>query len=206
MTFPERPYPSIQSYCDDYFAQVAKASSSLDRGRVEEAAGRLTRAYREGRMVYVAGNGGSAMISDHLVCDHLKCIQTGTDLCPRIVSLSSNVALLTAIANDISFADVFVFPLRTLAKPGDVLVTISSSGDSENVVRALAWAGDNHLETIALTGFSGGRAGALAQTHLHVEGDNYGVIEDVHQSIMHILAQYLRQAGMTADAIASSKF
>jgi phosphoheptose isomerase len=157
-------------------------------------------------MVYVAGNGGSAMISDHLVCDHLKCIQTNTDLCPRIVSLNSNVALTTAIANDISFDDVFVYPLRTLARPGEVLVTISSSGDSENVVRAVAWARENSVRTLALTGFSGGRTGELADVHVHVEGDNYGVIEDVHQSIMHIVAQHLRQTGMTAEDIVSVKF
>jgi phosphoheptose isomerase len=113
---------------------------------------------------------------------------------------------LTAIANDIRFEEIFVYPLRTLARPGDVLVTISSSGDSENVVRALAWARDNDVDTIALTGFSGGRCGVLAETHVHVQGDNYGVIEDVHQSVMHILAQYLRQSGMTEEAIASAKF
>lgn len=206
MTFPERKYSSIRSYFDDYFEQVAKAFASVDRARVEEAAQRLKSAYLDGQMVYVAGNGGSAMIADHLVCDHLKCIQTGTDLCPRVVGLSSNVALMTAIANDIAYDEVFAYPLRTLAKSGDVLVTISCSGDSENVVRALAWARDNAVHSVALTGFAGGRCGELAETHVHVDADNYGVIEDVHQSIMHVLAQYLRQAGMTTEDIAGAKF
>ena len=114
--------------------------------------------------------------------------------------------VLTSVANDIGFADVFVYPLRTLARRGDVLVTVSASGDSENVVRAVAWAGDNGVSTIALTGFSGGRSGALAETHLHVAADNYGVVEDVQQSIMHVLAQHLRQEQMTAGLIAERRF
>jgi len=157
-------------------------------------------------MVFVCGNGGSSSISDHLACDHLKGIQTDTALAPRVVSLSCNMALVNAIANDIGFEDVFLYQLRTLAREGDVLITISSSGDSENVVRAMSWARDNGVLTIALTGFSGGRTGRLAETHLHVDADNYGVIEDVHQSIMHILAQYLRLAHISPGLIDQRKF
>ena len=85
-------------------------------------------------------------------------------------------------------------------------MTISSSGDSENIVRALRWAAENGLESIALTGFDGGRSAPLATVNLHVGGDNYGVIEDTHQSIMHMLAQFLRQAKMPAPLIAERKF
>ena len=87
-----------------------------------------------------AATAGSASMADHMACDHLKGVQTDTPLLPRVVSLSANVALLTAVANDIAFEDVFLYPLRTMARSGDVLVTVSASGDSENVVRAAAWA------------------------------------------------------------------
>jgi phosphoheptose isomerase len=125
---------------------------------------------------------------------------------PRVVSLATNIEVITAIANDIAYDDVFVYQLENLARPGDVLITISASGDSENVVRAASWARDHGLHTIAMTGFAGGRTGSLAEVHLHVEGDNYGVIEDVHQSLMHILAQYIRQAHMAEAHISERKF
>ena len=125
---------------------------------------------------------------------------------PRVISLSANLELITAIANDIAFEDCFVYQLRTAARPGDVLLTISSSGDSENVVRAVEWAGANEVQSIALSGFDGGRSARLASVNIHVAGDNYGVVEDTHQSIMHIFSQYLRQARMTDSLIAARKF
>ncbi|MDP6884049.1 MAG: SIS domain-containing protein, partial [Rhodospirillales bacterium] len=166
----------------------------------------LDDAYARHAGVFACGNGGSASISNHLVCDHLKGVQTDTEVRPHVHSLATNMELLTAIANDLSYDDVFVYQLRTLAKAGDVLITISSSGDSENVVRAATWAQGNGLKVIAFTGFDGGRTAGLATAHLHVAGDNYGVIEDAHQSVMHVLAQYLRQARMNEGRIAQRKF
>ena len=112
----------------------------------------------------------------------------------------------TAIANDISYDDVFVYQVRTLAGAGDVLITISSSGDSENVVRACKWAKENECTVIAMTGFTGGRSAELADVNLHVDGDNYGIVEDIHQSLMHVLAQYLRLERMDANLITERKF
>jgi phosphoheptose isomerase len=133
-------------------------------------------------------------------------VQTDTDLTPRVISLSTTVEMITAIANDISYDEVFVYQLRSLARPGDALITISASGDSENVVRAAAWARDNGIPVIAMTGFSGGRSAAIADVNLHVAADNYGVVEDVHQSLMHILAQHIRQARMDEAVIQQRKF
>src|SRR5262245_19290763 len=145
MSFPEHPYADVARYADDYFPQVARAAASVDRAELRKAAALLGEAYRSGATVYVCGNGGSSSLADHLACDHLKGIQTDTEVRPRVVTLSANVALLTAVANDIAFADVFVYPLATLARKGDVLVAISGSGDSENVVRACAWAKEHGL-------------------------------------------------------------
>jgi phosphoheptose isomerase len=87
-----------------------------------------------------------------------------------------------------------------------VLVTISSSGDSENSVRAIAWARDNGMATIALSGFSGGRSAATADISLHVAAENYGIVEDVHQALMHILAQYVRMSEVPADLLQTLRF
>ena len=205
-SFPERPYDTIGAYCDDYLDQLARAGASIDHDRLAAAADLLGQAFERGAWLYVCGNGGSAAIANHLLCDFAKGIQTDTSLLPRVISLSANLELITAIANDIAFEDCFAYQLRTAARAGDMLLTISSSGDSENVVRAVDWARDNDVQTIALTGFEGGRTAQGAAINIHVKGDNYGVVEDTHQSIMHVFSQYLRQSRMTEARIAERKF
>ena len=204
--FPKRRYDGIGSYCDDYVAQLAHAAASIDREKLADAAELLRRAFDDGAWLFVCGNGGSAAIANHLLCDFAKGIQTDTDILPRVVSLSANLELITAIANDISFEDCFIYQLRTAARRGDLLLSISSSGDSENIVRAVNWAAANGVQSICLTGFDGGRSAEGAAINIHVEGENYGVVEDTHQSIMHMLSQYLRQANMTEARIAERKF
>ena len=97
------------------------------------------------------------------------------------------------------------YQLSTLATQGDALITISSSGNSENIVRAATWAKANGLPVISMTGFDGGRSAGIADVNLHVKQDNYGVVEDVHQSLMHILAQYVRQTEMPEALIKKRK-
>lgn len=206
MTFPDTPFTDAAGFVDAYASTVSDALASIDRAQFAAAAALLAAAYDAGRTVYVCGNGGSAAIANHLHCDHLKGIQTDTDVKPRVVSLVSGMETITAIANDISYADVFIYQLRTLADADDVLITVSSSGDSENVVRAVAWAKDNGVKVLALTGFAGGRSASMADVNVHVVGDNYGVVEDAHQSIMHMLAQYLRMQKMSPDLIRDRKF
>jgi D-sedoheptulose 7-phosphate isomerase len=194
--FPEAKFIDAGDYADAYFGEVAGAAASVDLERVREAAEILLQVHLSGGMVFSCGNGGSAAIANHLVCDHCKLVQTDTPLKPRICSLSANIEVMTAVSNDISYDEVFVYQLRSMATVRDLLITISSSGDSENIVRAARWAVDNGLKVIAMTGFEGGRSADLAHVNLHVPARNYGVVEDVHQSLMHILAQYLRQAHM----------
>jgi len=196
----------MEAFSEAYFEHIMSASRSVDARLLAKAAALLGQAYERRASVYSCGNGGSAAISNHLHCDHMKGCQTDTSLKPRIISLSSTIETITAIANDISYDEVFSYQLRTMAEAGDVLITISSSGDSENVVRACKWARENGLDVIALTGFDGGRTGELANVNLHVSGDNYGVIEDVHQSLMHILAQYIRMEKMDESLVPARKF
>ncbi len=206
VTFPDLWYPNAGAYADAYYERLGRAAASVDRQKLAEAAALLTQAHNNGRMIYSCGNGGSAAIANHLVCDHCKLVKTDTPLTPRIVSLSATIEVITAVANDISYDDVFSFQIESLAKPGDVLVTISSSGDSENIVRACQWAKDHAVPVIAMTGFSGGRSARIADVSLHVDADNYGIIEDVHQSLMHVLAQYIRQAHMDEALVRERKF
>jgi D-sedoheptulose 7-phosphate isomerase/D-glycero-D-manno-heptose 1,7-bisphosphate phosphatase len=204
--FPERPYGDAASYTVSYFEESTRAAASIDGLQVHRAAEILVGAYTSQALVFSCGNGGSAAIANHLQCDHLKGIRTKTDLTPRVVSLSSNVELLTAVANDIGYNDVFVYQLQSQSRPGDVLVAISSSGGSPNIVQALVWAREHGMRTIALTGFEGGEARDVADVAIHVQCANYGVIEDLHQAVMHALAQYVRQSRMSPQAISSTTF
>jgi len=206
MSFPEHSYLKAGHYLAAYRDALFEAWQSIDEHAASRAAEMLEAAICGGHFVYSCGNGGSAAIANHLLCDFLKGIQTDTERQPRVVSLSSHLELITAIANDIAYEEVFAYQLRTLARPGDVLLTISASGNSENIVRAIQWARDNRVSSIAFTGFDGGRSAALADVNLHVRAANYGVIEDVHQSLMHSLAQYLRQRAMPAELIAQRRF
>ena len=206
MTFPNKKYADIESFVEDYFKEINLAASSIDGSKLNEAIKILSAAYTKGNMVFSCGNGGSAAIANHLVCDHCKLVRTDTDLVSRIYSLSTTVEIITAIGNDLSYDEIFEYQLKSLAKAGDVLITISSSGDSENIVRAANWAKQNNVPVISLTGFSGGRSAKISDVNLHVSADNYGVIEDVHQSIMHLLAQFIRMNHMKEELIGPRKF
>ncbi len=118
MTFPDRKFTDVADYATDYFSNYSAAAATVDGDKLRQAADILTKVYSAGGMVYSCGNGGSAAIANHLVCDHCKLVQTDTDLKPRIYSLSATVEMITAIGNDISYDDVFVYQLKSLAKAG----------------------------------------------------------------------------------------
>ncbi len=204
--FPAVSYDDAGTFCDAYFEETARAATTIDWTEVDRAAELLVDAYRGGRNVFSCGNGGSASVANHLQCDHVKGVRTGTDLTPRVISLSSNIELITAISNDIGYEDVFSYQLQSQARRGDVLIAISSSGRSPNIVRALSWARENGLRTIALTGFAGGNARAVSEVGIHVDCTNYGIVEDLHQAAMHAMAQYIRQSRMSAADVVETTF
>jgi D-sedoheptulose 7-phosphate isomerase/D-glycero-D-manno-heptose 1,7-bisphosphate phosphatase len=204
--FPAHRYDRADEYGHAYVAELSRAFGTVDLAQVGRAAEILAEAYLRDATVFACGNGGSASIANHLQCDHVKGVRNGTDLTTRVFSLSTNVELLSAIANDLGYDQVFEYQLQSVARPGDVLVVVSSSGRSPNIVRALDWAEANGMRTIALTGFEGGPARRRATVSIHVDSGNYGIIEDAHQACMHLLAQYVRQSRMTPAAVASETF
>ncbi len=205
--FPDSLYPDAGRYAAEYMTRLSKAAQTLDQAAISAAAERLIHTARAGRIIYSCGNGGSAAIANHLVCDCLKGVRTGTDLRPKVHSFSATIELITAIVNDIGVEEMFSFQLSSMATAGDVLVAISSSGSSPNIIHALKMARDMGVFTIAMTGFTGGDARRLADISLHVDCDNYGIVEDVHQSTMHILAQYMRHSHLDApESLGRVKF
>jgi phosphoheptose isomerase len=204
--FPLAPYQTASSYLDGYAEEMARAAKTIDPAAFDRAAEILLAAYTTGARMFSCGNGGSAAVANHIQCDHVKNVRNETDLAPSVLSLSTNVEILTAIANDLGYENVFVYQLQSQAKPGDVLMAVSSSGRSPNIVHALRWARENGLGTIALTGFEGGPARTIADAAIHVDCRNYGIIEDLHQAVMHALAQHIRQSRMSAEAISANVF
>ena len=190
--FPEKIYEDAGAFLDAYLDRVRLAAASVSREKMRAAAELLEATVARDGTIFSCGNGGSAAIANHLACDGLKGVREDTAIRPRLHSLSATLELMTAIANDIGYSEIFSYQLSSLARPGDLLIAISASGDSPNVVGALAWARRNGLPSIAMTGFQGGKSAELADVNLHVDGHNYGVVEDVHQSLMHALVQYAR--------------
>jgi D-sedoheptulose 7-phosphate isomerase len=203
--FPGKKYESIASYLDEYFDQQRLAAASVSREQMAAAAELIVETVARDGTIFSCGNGGSAAIANHLACDCLKGVRTDTTIRPRVASLAATIELITAIANDISFDEIFSFQLSSMARRGDVLIAISSSGESRNIVNALSWARHNGIRTIALTGFMGGKAADLAEVHLHVDAHNYGIVEDIHQSLMHTLAQYVRHRHLADGHVLGQK-
>jgi D-sedoheptulose 7-phosphate isomerase/D-glycero-D-manno-heptose 1,7-bisphosphate phosphatase len=204
--FPAHRFDRADAYGGEYVTELSRAFGTVDLPQLHRAAEILLAAHHRDAAVFACGNGGSASIANHLQCDHVKGVRTGTDLNTRVYSLSTNVELFSAIANDIGYDAVFEYQLQSQARAGDVLIVISSSGRSPNIVRALEWANANGLSTIALTGFDGEPARSLSTVSVHVDTGNYGIIEDAHQACMHLLAQYVRQSRMAETEVAAHVF
>jgi D-sedoheptulose 7-phosphate isomerase len=178
-----------KGYVRQYAEQVQAALEQVPESALDEAFRIISTAVRESRRVFVAGNGGSAAIADHLCCDWTKGTHSQGLPPLRTHSLASNAALLTAIANDFGYEVAFSRQLEMLGSAGDVLLLISSSGNSPNILAAAESARALGITTIGLTGFSGGALAARADVSLYVPYSNYGVVEDCHQILMHTFAQ-----------------
>lgn len=193
---PPASAPDFTSFVTDYYARFAQAVLDFDKGPLADVLAVLDAVAGAGGTLWLAGNGGSAAIADHSVCDIAKGTYTPGKTKPlRAVSLAANGPLLTALGNDIAYADVYAEPLKYYLTDRDAVLLVSSSGNSENVVRACAAANEKGVPTIAFTGFSGGRLKAMARHVVHVPVTNYGIVEDIHQSLIHVLTQYIAGRG-----------
>lgn len=182
----------IPTKLTEYASELERALCGVDESQVQLAIDEIVKAYECAYNIYTCGNGGSAAISNHLVCDCVKGVACDTGFYPRIQSLNCNDSILTAIANDIGYDEVFSKQLTWSAQPEEVLIAISSSGNSPNVINAILEAGSLGMKTIAIVGFDGGRAKHVADICIHIPSNNYGIVEDASQAIMHYIAQSIR--------------
>lgn len=184
---------SVSSSASDYCGSLTKLLTRIDHAAIDTYARLLFDAWRDGRRVIVFGNGGSAFTASHHVLDYAKTAAVANQRRLKAISLVDNIGLTTAIGNDLSYDDTFVYQLETHAAPGDIAVAISCSGNSPNVVAGCEWARENGVTVVALTGFDGGKIAALADLHINIPSDNYGLVEDMQMSIGHMAAQMLQR-------------
>lgn len=191
----------LNGFLASYYARFAQTLLDFDKSPLNEVLAVFDKVTAAGGTVWVAGNGGSAAISDHTVCDCSKGTHVPGQPPFRTISLASNVPLLTAIGNDISYDDVFSEPLKYYLKPEDAVLVVSSSGNSPNVVKACEYANAQGVPTIAFVGFRGGRLKDIARHVVHIAVENYGIVEDTHQSLIHALTQYMKARNEAAAAV-----
>lgn len=176
------------NFAEQYKAQVLDTVSMIDAAQVDRAIDWFQEALDHNRHIFTCGNGGSGSTASHFVCDVLKGASYQRDKKFRILSLNDSMATLTAYSNDVHYDSVFVEQLRNYAQPGDVVMAVSGSGNSSNVVKALEYANQVGCKTIALTGRDGGRLGEVAQLNIQVPEQHMGRIEDAHMIICHMIA------------------
>lgn len=178
----------------DYLELEKRVLSELDLDAVNHLMNVLEQARLGGKRIFICGNGGSASTASHYVCDFNKGVSLNQEQKYNFECLNDNVALLTAIANDLSYDDIYKFSLQTKMAEGDVVIGISGSGNSENVVRALSYANEHGAVSVALVGYDGGRMLKLARYAVHVNIDNMQIVEDVHLILDHMMMFILAES------------
>jgi len=179
----------------DYLKDFEALCRRVDPGEVEAMAQAIENAYRQGRFIFIIGNGGSGAGASHLCEDLAKGTLSDLERQKRmkVMSLTDNTPYILALANDLGYETIFVEQLRNLASPGDLLIAVSGSGNSPNVLRAVEWANANGMKTFGVTGYDGGRLRQKAQAGLHVPCHNMGTVEAVHGVVFHYLVDVLRE-------------
>lgn len=165
----------------------------MDLDAISAIAKVIEKAEKKGNQVFVMGNGGSAATASHIATDWSKTAERVGKPLLRCICLNDNTAFMTAIGNDLGYDELFSRQLRNLLQPNDVVVIISGSGNSPNVVKAAEYAKEKGATLVGMTGFAGGKLRKMADVCFHVDCDQYGVIEDLHMGAGSILAFYLKQ-------------
>jgi D-sedoheptulose 7-phosphate isomerase len=193
---------SLTNYVDTYKAELTCTIELIDTESVARAVEWLKQARANRRNIFVCGNGGSASTASHFACDIVKGGSYQREQRFKIMALTDSLPTLTAYSNDVGYDCVFAEQLKNFAAKGDVVVCISGSGNSPNVIAAMEYANSIGCRTIALTGRDGGKLGALAQLHISVPVWHMGRIEDAHMTICHIIAYHFMENDAPVDFVA----
>lgn len=183
---------SISLFAKGYLEYLGKLLAKLNAEEIEAFVKSIMAARNRGARIFFIGNGGSAATASHFAND-LSIGSRSWEIPYRVCALTDNQAIVTAIANDYGYDDVFVLQLKTMATAGDVLVAISASGNSTNLLKAVGYAKEHNINTISLTGFDGGKLKPLCDLSVHIETPKgeYGPVEDIHMIMDHLSGAFL---------------
>lgn len=171
-------------FANNYFDKIKVICDKIDLDGISDIIKTLEKKIKQGKMIFVAGNGGSAATASHIVCD------LGKTVGARALCLSDGVPLLTALGNDCSYDDIFSQPLKNLGKKGDLLLVITGSGNSKNIIKVVDTAKKLGIETIGFLGMGGGKVKSMLDNFFLVPSDEYGPIEDFHLILNHLITAY----------------
>lgn len=195
----------IKNIAKDYLSQLKTAADKISLDEIQKIVDVLLKAYKKDKTVFILGNGGAASTASHMACDlgkgTLKNVYSQREKRFRVISLTDNVATMTAFANDLSFDDMFVQQLHNLVREGDVVIGISGSGNTPNIIKALMYAKQEGATTIGLLGYhTGGKAKEFVDYDITIQSNSYGIIEDLHLTLDHILTTCLSYAKEHTDS------
>lgn len=176
---------------EGYFSNVSETLKKIDTSKVEKLVDLLLQAREQERTIYIFGNGGSGATASHVTGDFLKGISYQMDKRFRVMCLNDNISGMMAISNDLSYEEIFIEPLKAFLHKEDIVIGISGSGNSANVVKALEYARLNGANTVAFCGFKGGKVKEIANIVIHAPIDDMEVTEDIHIIIFHAIKQAL---------------
>lgn len=186
----------LKGFTSEYFHKLHEAIDTLSRRDLEKFVATIWKAYRKRKTIFFMGNGGSASTATHLAADIGKNTilkhTNDRELRFRTVALTDNPAWILALGNDLSYEDIFVEQLKNFMQRGDVVVAISGSGNSPNVVKAVKWANAHGARTVGLLGFDGGKLKRLVDICVHVPVNHYGYVEGIHSEIHHYIVEALK--------------
>jgi D-sedoheptulose 7-phosphate isomerase len=174
-----------------YLQLLEKKISALNIQQINRIVNVIKYAYDNGNAIFTMGNGGSGTTASHIVCDFNRGASFNLAKKFRVVCLNDNIPSISAIANDISYDAIFKEQLKNFLRPGDVVIGISASGNSRNIIRAIEYANRNGAVTIGFSGFDGGKLKQTAKYPIHVKVDDMKVAEDIHSIISHIMMKML---------------
>lgn len=182
---------NFHHFLNNYLSDLTNSIKISKINEIEKAALKILETINKKGTIFICGNGGSAAIANHYVCDYLKFLREKTKLKPKVISLSSNLETITAISNDLNYGEVFKYQAESLIEKKDLLIVISSSGNSKNIREVLKYCKKKGVKVIGFSGFSGGYLKKNSDISIHISSNNYGKSEDSHHILMHVILQYL---------------
>jgi D-sedoheptulose 7-phosphate isomerase len=175
-----------------YIYDVKCLLENLDREETSKVIVTIMHAYENNRQIFIMGNGGSASTASHFACDLGKGTIVEERERFRVMSLNDNMALITAFSNDYGYEHVFSEQLKNLVNENDVVIAISASGNSPNILKGIEYAKEKSAKVIGFTGFSGGKLRELSDICVHIDCNNYGQVEDLHMLLCHLISQNIK--------------